>query len=74
MRENIHFMWISGMSTPDFTTINNFRSKRLKESVDDIFSSVIEVLIQGGYLKAENLFIDGTKIEANANRYSYIWK
>ena len=51
-----------------------FRSKRLKESVDDVFSSVVEVLIQGGYVKAENFFIDGTKIEANANRYSYVWK
>jgi transposase len=74
LKENIYFMWISGMSTPDFTTINNFRSKRLKESVDDVFSSVVEVMIKGGYIKAENLFIDGTKIEANANRYSYIWK
>lgn len=74
LKENIYFMWLSGMSTPDFTTINNFRSKRLKESVDDVFGSVIEVLIYGGYVKADNLFIDGTKIEANANRYSYIWK
>lgn len=74
LKENIYFMWLSGMSTPDFTTINNFRSKRLKESIDDIFGSVIESLIQGGYVKAENLFVDGTKIEANANRYSYIWK
>lgn len=73
LKENIYFMWISGMSTPDFTTINNFRSKRLKESLDDIFGSVIQVLIQGGYIKAENVFIDGTKIEANANRYSYVW-
>ena len=47
LKENIYFMWISGMSTPDFTTINNFRSKRLKESVDDVFSSVVEVLIKG---------------------------
>jgi transposase len=74
LRENIYFMWLSGMSTPDFTTINNFRSKRLKESVDDVFSSVIEVLINGRYIKSENLFVDGTKIEANANKYSYIWK
>jgi transposase len=74
LRENIYFMWLSGMSTPDFTTINNFRSKRLKESVDDVFSSVIEVLLKGGYIKAENLFVDGTKIEANASKYSYVWK
>ena len=46
----------------------------MKEAVDNIFSSVIDVLIQRGYVKAENLFVDGTKIEANANRYSYVWK
>lgn len=74
LKENVYFMWLSGMSTPDFTTIHNFRSKRLKEAVEDVFGSVVELLIQSGYVKAENLFVDGTKIEANANRYSYIWK
>jgi transposase len=74
LRENINFMWLSGMSTPDHGTIYNFRSVRMKEVVDDIFSSVVEILIESGYVKAENLFVDGTKIEANANRYSYIWR
>jgi transposase len=74
LRENVNFMWISGMSTPDHGTIHNFRAKRLKEAVEDVFSSVVKVMIQSGYVKAENLFVDGTKIEANANRYSYIWK
>lgn len=74
LRENVNFMWISGMSTPDHGTIHNFRAKRMKEAVENIFSSVIDVLIQRGYVKAENLFVDGTKIEANASRYSYIWK
>ena len=74
LKENINFMWISGMSTPDHGTIHNFRAKRMKEAVEDVFSSVVEVLIETGYVKAENLFVDGTKIEANANRYSYIWK
>lgn len=74
LRENINFMWISGMSTPDHGTIHNFRAKRMKEAVEDVFGSVVEVLIESGYVKAENLFVDGTKLEANANRYSYIWK
>lgn len=74
LRENVNFMWISGMSTPDHGTIHNFRAKRMKEAVENIFSSVLDVLIQRGYVKAENLFVDGTKIEANANRYSYVWK
>ena len=74
LKENIYFIWLGGMSRPDFTTINNFRSKRLKEAVDDVFGSVVEIMIKGGYIKAENLFVDGTKIEANASKYSYIWK
>jgi transposase len=74
LRENLNLMWISGMSTPDYTTIHNFRSKRLKQAVEDIFGSIIEILIDGGYIKAENLNVDGTKIEANASRYSYVWR
>ena len=74
LKENINFMWLSGMSTPDHGTIHNFRAKRMKEAVEDVFGSVVEVLIESGYVKAENLYIDGTKIEANANRYSYLWR
>jgi transposase len=74
LRETPNFMWLSGMSTPDHGTIHNFRSIRMKEVVDDVFSSVVEVLIESGYIKAENLFVDGTKIEANASRYSYVWR
>lgn len=74
LRENINFMWLSGMNTPDYSTINNFRFKRLKKAVEDVFGSVIEIMIESGYVKAENLFVDGTKIEANAGRYTYVWK
>jgi transposase len=74
LKENVNLMWISGMSTPDYTTIHNFRSKRMKQAVEDIFGSIVEILIEGGYIKADNLNVDGTKIEANANRYSYIWR
>jgi transposase len=74
LRENVNYMWLSGMSKPDFTTINNFRSKRMKDAVDEVFYAAIEIMITGGYIKADNLFVDGTKIEANANKYSYIWK
>jgi transposase len=74
LRDNINLMWLSGMSTPDHGTIHNFRSKYLKDSMEEIFASVVELLLELGFVKAENIFIDGTKIEANANRYSYIWK
>ena len=73
LREEINFMWLSGMQRPDFRTINNFRSGRLKEVIDQVFSSMIIFLTDNKYIRLEDYFVDGTKIEANANRYSYVW-
>lgn len=73
LREDINFMWLSGMQKPDFRTINNFRSGRLKKVIDKIFTSMVIFLTENKYIKLENYFIDGTKIEANANKYSYVW-
>jgi len=73
LRENIHFMWISGKNTPDFRTINRFRSSVLKGLIEEIFSSVITLMLDAGLVKLENYFLDGTKIEANANKYSWVW-
>jgi transposase len=73
LREDINFMWLSGMQRPDFRTLNNFRSGRLKGVIDRVFSSMIIFLTDNKYIKLEDYFVDGTKIEANANRYSYVW-
>jgi len=73
LRENLYFMWLSGNQQPDFRTINRFRSEVVKEVIEDIFTSVLELLIEEGYVKLENYFLDGTKMEANANKYSWVW-
>ena len=73
LREDINYMWLSGMQRPDFRTINNFRSGRLRGVIDQVFSSMIIFLTDNKYIKLEDYFVDGTKIEANANRYSYVW-
>jgi transposase len=73
LRENIHFMWISGNSRPDFRTINRFRGEVMRGIMEPVFASVLELLIDEGYVKLEHYFLDGTKIEANANRYSWVW-
>lgn len=51
LRENIYFIWLSGSQQPDFRTINRFRSGVVKEVIEDIFTSVLELLIEGGYVK-----------------------
>jgi transposase len=73
LRENIHFMWISGENRPDFRTINDFRSRRMKPVIEDVFSAVLELLVAAGHVKLEHYFLDGTKIEADANKHKVVW-
>jgi len=66
-------MWIAARQTPDFRTINRFRSERMKDVLQEIFAAVLTLLAEEGYVKLEHYFVDGTKIEANANRYTFVW-
>ena len=72
-KENIHMMWISGMQRPDHHTINRFRSERLKKVLEEIFSQIVILLVEAGQLSIKEVYVDGTKIEANANRYTFVW-
>jgi transposase len=74
LRENINYMWLSGGNAPNFRTVNRFRGVVMKAVIEEVFTEVLEYLIVHGYVKLENYFIDGTKIEANANRYSFVWR
>jgi transposase len=73
-KESIYFMFLSSMSFPDHNTINRFRGVRLKDTFRTIFEQVVGLLAQEGYLSIEEVFTDGTKIEANANKYTFVWK
>ncbi|MFU0788440.1 MAG: Transposase DDE domain protein [Virgibacillus proomii] len=73
-RENIPAMWLAAMQQPDFRTINDFRGVRMKALMDELFEAMIVKLIEDRYITMENYFLDGTKIEANANKYSFVWK
>lgn len=73
LRENIHFMWLSGMNMPDFRTINRFRLSRLRSTIDEVFYSVVSILEDMKLIELKDYFLDGTKIEANANKYTWVW-
>lgn len=74
LHENIHFMFISGNSTPDFRTINDFRGKILKDSIKTLFAEVVKMLVEMGYVSLDVQYIDGTKIEAKSNKYTFVWR
>lgn len=74
-RRDINFIWLlNGANTPNHSEIARFRSKRLTECGEELFYQLVKKLSMLDEIKYEHLFVDGTKIEANANKYSFVWK
>lgn len=74
-KEDIGFMWLlEGTRAPDHNTIARFRRERLEGVMQELFAQLVQRLHARGEIGFENLFADGTKIEANANRYTFVWK
>ena len=72
--ENINFMWLCGMRPLDHNTVNRFRSERIRPVFEDVFSEIISVLAEAGHVTLDTYFLDGTKVEANANKFTFVWK
>ena len=74
-RKNIDFMWLlEGEKVPDHNTFARFRTGRLKEAVEDLFYQYARLLEVEGETDHNNVFIDGTKIESCANKYTFVWR
>jgi len=74
-KRDINFMWLlGGRIAPDHSTIARFRKDFLPNAVEDLFYQLVKYLHHIDEIEFENLFVDGTKIEANANRYTFVWK
>lgn len=73
-KTDIRFMWLlQGQSAPDHSTFARFQNERLVGVIEDLFYQLIQKLHELGEIEFRNIFIDGTKIEANANRYTFVW-
>ena len=74
-RRDINFMWLlEGAAAPDHNTIARFRKQRIAVAAEDLFYQLVEKLNERKEIDYGNLFVDGTKIEANANKYSFVWR
>jgi len=72
---DINFIWLlNGATAPNHSEIARFRSKRMTECKEEYFYQLIKILKEHEEIRYEHLFVDGTKIEANANKYSFVWK
>ena len=74
-QRDINFIWIlHGQKAPDYNTISRFKSERLVNCLRDLFNQLIIYLGENNEIQYENLFVDGTKIKANVNKYTFVWK
>lgn len=73
IREQLPFIWLAGGQQPNFKTLSEFRGHRMQGMIDVIFKQVLLMLVQEGYINLEDLYVDGSKWEANANRHKVVW-
>ena len=74
-RNDIRFLYLlDGMNAPSFATFGNFIRNELTASVEEIFKEINRYIFEKEQVDLEHTYIDGTKIEANANRYTWVWK
>ena len=74
-KRDINYMYLlEGRSAPDHATIARFRSIHFTEVAEKYLSMSVNYLMELGEISGREIFIDGTKIEANANKYTFVWK
>jgi transposase len=73
-QHDIRIMWLTDELKPSHQTISEFMKYRLKDHIENIFYDLSQYIIDSEKIDTEKLFIDGTKIEANANKYKFVWK
>ncbi len=73
LHRDIHYIWLVGYEKPDFITINRFRN-RVKKEINEVFTQTVLLLSSKGFISLNVEYIDGTKIESQANKYTFVWR
>ena len=74
-RYNIQYLWLlEGRKAPSHMTIGRFLKRLPLDVLEHLFTQLVGVLSQCDSITWDEVYIDGTKLEANANRYTAVWK
>lgn len=73
LRYDIRFKWLAAQECPDFITINRFRN-RVKNEIGNIFTLIVLKLAEKGFISLDVEYVDGTKVESKANKYTFVWR
>lgn len=71
---NIRFMYLMDNEKPSYRTLGYFINEVLSDSIEDIFNDINNKIFNKEKVDLNHLYIDGSKFEANANKYSWVWK
>ena len=72
---DINYIWLlDGAAAPKFNHFERFRRNLLSKCADTLLAQLVQKLVVLGEIRFEHLFVDGIKVEANANKYRFIWK
>ena len=71
----IDFKWLlENEKAPDHSTLSRFRTGRCAGAVEDLFYQYVQLLEKQGETDHKSVFIDGTKLESRAGRYTFTWR
>lgn len=73
-RTDIRFMWLGEGARPTHATFQHFINGGLKTNVETILRDVTTAIATKAKIDLKTSYVDGTKIEANANKYKWVWK
>lgn len=74
-KRDINYMYLlEGKAAPDHAAIARFRSKHFAPCARQFLAQMSELLYELKQITDTEIFVDGTKIEANANKYTFVWK
>ena len=71
---NLRFMYLMDHQAPSYRTFGYFINEVLADSIEEIFQDINKKIFETEHVDLQHLYIDGSKFEANANKYSWVWK
>ena len=71
---NLRFMYLMDRETPSYRTFGYFINEVLQDSIEDIFADINHAIFEEEQVDLQHIYIDGSKFEANANKYTWVWK
>ncbi len=74
LKFDLRFLYINDQETPSYVTLSQFLNNVVVKNFETIFSKITAAIINKYQIPIDDCFIDGTKIEANANKYKFVYK